>query len=123
MQRQRQRDTQPEVALRSCLHRRGLRFRVNYPLAGIARRSADIAFPRRKLAIFIDGCFWHGCPEHGTYPKQNAAWWQQKIGENRKRDKDTDARLAAAGWSAVRVWEHEHPYECADRIVARLREL
>jgi DNA mismatch endonuclease (patch repair protein) len=106
MKRQRQRDTAPELALRSRLHRQGLRFRVNHPLPGLRRRG-DIVFPGARVAVFVDGCFWHGCPEHGTWPKRNAEWWRAKIEANRERDRDTDARLAEAGWLAVRVWEHE----------------
>lgn len=106
MKSQRQRDTAAEVALRSLLHRRGLRFRVHYPLPNL-RRRADIAFPRLRIAVFVDGCFWHGCPEHGTWPKRNADWWREKIEANRRRDADTDARLGDQGWKVVRIWEHE----------------
>lgn len=111
MQSQRQRDTASEVALRSLLHRRGLRFRVHYPLPNL-RRRADIAFPRLRIAVFVDGCFWHGCGEHGTWPKQNTDWWRQKIETNRRRDADTDARLADQDWKVIRIWEHE-PVEIA----------
>jgi DNA mismatch endonuclease (patch repair protein) len=112
MQRQRQRDTAVELALRSLLHRRGFRFRVHYPL----RRRADIAFPALRIAVFCDGCFWHGCPEHGTWPKENAAWWRAKIEANQARDEDTDARLVAAGWVAIRVWEHDAPDRAAATV-------
>jgi DNA mismatch endonuclease (patch repair protein) len=106
MQAARQRDTAPELAARSELHRRGLRFYVNRaPLPSLQRR-ADIVFPRRRLAVYIDGCFWHGCPEHGTWPKANAEWWRTKIEANRARDRDTDRRLKEAGWTVVRGWEH-----------------
>jgi DNA mismatch endonuclease, patch repair protein len=115
MQRQRQRDTGAEMALRSLLHRRGLRFRIHYPLPGL-RRRADIAFPRARIAVFVDGCFWHGCPEHGTWPKENADWWREKIEGNRRRDRDTDSKLFENGWQAIRVWEHERP-ESAARII------
>jgi len=116
MKLQRQRDTAPELALRSLLHRRGLRFRVDYPLPG-SRRRADIVFRRARLVVFVDGCFWHSCPEHGTWPKQNADWWRQKIETNQRRDRDTDQRLAATGWMVVRVWEHEDPLRAAERII------
>lgn len=119
MQRQRRRDTVPEMALRSELHRRGRRYRVHYRLQG-TRRTADISFPASKVAVFVDGCFWHGCPEHGTKPKANRAWWRAKIAANISRDRDTDAKLAQLGWRSVRVWEHERPAEAADRIEAAL---
>jgi DNA mismatch endonuclease (patch repair protein) len=115
MKSQRQRDTAAEMALRSLLHRRGLRFRVHYALPSL-RRRADIAFPRQRIAVFVDGCFWHGCPEHATWPKQNADWWRDKIEANRRRDADTDARLKEQGWSVVRVWEHEAPEPAAQTI-------
>jgi DNA mismatch endonuclease (patch repair protein) len=115
MQDQRRRDTRPELALRSALHRTGFRFRVDYRLPG-TRRWADIAFPGRQLAVFVDGCFWHGCPEHGTWPKANGAWWREKIEANRSRDRDTDARLAELGWRVVRVWEHEEPADAVERV-------
>ena len=115
MRSQRQRDTAAETALRSLLHRHGLRFRVHYALPGL-RRRADIAFPRLRIAVFADGCFWHGCPEHGTWPKQNADWWREKIEGNRRRDADTDSRLEAQGWTVIRVWEHEEAEAAADAI-------
>ena len=120
MQNARRRDTKPEIALRSELHGRGLRFFVDRaPLAG-SRRRADIVFPRGRVAVYIDGCFWHGCPMHATWPKANAAWWREKIERNRARDVDTDAKLRAAGWIPVRVWEHEPASVAADSIVAVL---
>lgn len=119
MKRQRRRDTAPELALRSELHRRGLRYRVDYPLPGM-RRRADIAFPRQRVAVFVDGCFWHGCPKHGTWPKTSETWWRAKIEANRTRDRDTDARLSAAGWISVRVWEHESPPTAATRVADEL---
>jgi DNA mismatch endonuclease, patch repair protein len=115
MKSQRQRDTAPEIAVRSLLHRRGLRFRVHYPLP-VSRRSADIAFPRRQVAVFVDGCFWHGCPEHRTWPKKNAEWWRAKIEANRTRDADTDRALEMAGWTSIRIWEHESPTDVAEAI-------
>jgi len=121
MQSARQRDTAPERAVRSELHRRGLRFFVDRAPLPSLRRRADIVFSRRRVAVYIDGCFWHGCPEHGTWPKANAAWWRAKIEANQARDRDTDERLAAAGWSVVRAWEHEAPGDIADRVVEVLR--
>jgi DNA mismatch endonuclease (patch repair protein) len=112
----RRRDTVPELALRRVLHARGLRFRVNYPIPGQGRRTIDIAFTRPRVAVFVDGCFWHGCPEHGTRPQKNSAWWQAKLAANRARDADSDAVLRDLGWSVLRVWEHEPPELAAARI-------
>lgn len=120
MKAQRRRDTAPEIALRSALHRRGLRFRVDYKLPSM-RRRADIAFPRARVAVFVDGCFWHGCPEHGTTPKANADWWKEKIKANQQRDQNTDRRLHELGWDSIRVWEHEAPAEVAHWIADLLR--
>lgn len=120
MQRQNRRDTKPELALRRELHRRGRRFFVDRPpLAGL-RRRADLVFPRRRVAVYVDGCFWHSCPVHATHPKNNADWWAQKLAANVARDRDTDERLTAAGWTVVRVWEHEDPTAAADRVQAAL---
>jgi DNA mismatch endonuclease, patch repair protein len=121
MTSQRQRDTKGELELRSLLHRRGLRFRVHALLPGSRRRS-DIVFARARVAVFVDGCFWHGCPEHGTWPKQNADWWREKIEANQRRDRDTNARLRAAGWTVIRVWEHEDPTQAADQIAEIVRQ-
>jgi DNA mismatch endonuclease (patch repair protein) len=116
MKAAKQRDTAPEMALRMALHQRGLRYRVDVsPLKGI-RRRADIVFRPVKVAVFVDGCFWHGCPIHGTWPKANAEFWREKIERNRQRDADTDCRLINAGWVVIRVWEHEDPEETAERI-------
>ncbi|GAA4991431.1 hypothetical protein GCM10023205_74370 [Yinghuangia aomiensis] len=116
MSRQKSRDTQLELNLRKALHASGLRYRVHRrPLKGI-RREADVVFGPARVAVFVDGCFWHGCPEHATWPKNNAEFWRNKIEGNRVRDADTDARLAAAGWLAVRIWEHESPAEAAERV-------
>lgn len=122
MQRTRTRDTPGEVALRKLLHNRGYRYRIDHKLPGLRRRG-DIVFPRDRLAVFVDGCFWHACPEHATWPKTNAEWWQEKILRNVARDRDTDRRLAEAGWAVVRVWEHEAPSEAADRIVDLITRL
>lgn len=117
MQRQRRRDTAPELALRSILHRRGFRFFVDRVVVS-SRRRADLVFPRARVAVFVDGCFWHGCPRHATWPKQNADWWRSKIEGNRKRDRDTDGQLREIGWLPVRVWEHEPAGDAANRIAA-----
>ncbi|WP_326782612.1 very short patch repair endonuclease [Streptomyces longwoodensis] len=126
MSRQGSRDTAPEVAVRKLLHASGLRYRVNVPVPGIPRRTIDIAFPRAKVAIFLDGCFWHGCPEHATHPKANADWWRAKLDKNMSRDADTTQHLINAGWTVLRFWEHESVDEVARRIadvVAAKREV
>lgn len=121
MQANKGRDTGPELALRSAVHALGLRYRVDArPLKGV-RRTADLVFTRARVAVFLDGCFWHGCPEHHTVAKTNAGFWAQKVETNRRRDRDTDATLAAAGWRSVRVWEHEDPAEAAERVRAAVR--
>lgn len=122
MKAARSRDTKPELALRSELHQRGLRFRVDQPvLEDRRRRRADLVFASRQVAVFVDGCFWHGCPTHGTWPKSNAEWWRAKINTNRARDADTNAELRRAGWIVVRVWEHELAVDSADRVEVALR--
>lgn len=118
MSRQKSRDTQVEIALRKALYAAGLRYRVHRrPVQGV-RREADIVFVGAKVAVFVDGCFWHGCPDHATWPKNNAEFWRTKIEGNRQRDIDTDTRLAEAGWLAVRVWEHEGADIAAHRVRA-----
>lgn len=116
-----QRDNALERALRSELHRRGLRFRVHVKLLAGNRRTIDIVFPASRIAVLVDGCFWHGCPEHGTWPKNNAEWWRAKIEANMARDRDTDRRLREIGWTVVRVWEHEPVSLAADRIERLVR--
>lgn len=116
MSRLGRRDTQPEVLIRSELHRRGLRFRLQQPVAFDRRRRVDIVFPREKIAIFVDGCFWHSCPDHATFPLANAEFWREKLARNVARDEDTNRRLADAGWHVIRVWEHEAPEAAAHRI-------
>ncbi|MDV6274471.1 very short patch repair endonuclease [Rhodococcus erythropolis] len=116
MSAQRRRDTKPEIAIRRELHRRGLRYFVDRaPVKGV-RRRADLVFPRRKVAVFVDGCFWHSCPQHATFPKNNAQWWTDKLAANVVRDRDTDARLAEQGWTVIRIWEHEDPLVAAERV-------
>lgn len=116
MQSNKSRDTKPELALRSAVHARGLRYRVSAkPLAGV-RRTADLVFTRAQVAVFLDGCFWHGCPEHHTVAAANATFWAEKVENNRARDRNTDERLAAAGWVSIRIWEHEDPQEAAARV-------
>ena len=120
MQSNRPRDTAPEVALRSALHRAGLRFfKHRRPVAGL-RCEADIVFPGRRVAVFVDGCFWHGCPEHATFPKTNAEWWARKLDANRRRDLANENALTAAGWTVVRIWEHESMANAVNRVHAVL---
>lgn len=116
MSRQTSRDTAPEVSLRRNLHALGLRYRVHVRPLPELRRTADIVFTRAKVAVFVDGCFWHSCPEHATRPTANAAWWAVKLARNVERDADTDRRLAETGWLAVRVWEHEDPVAASTRV-------
>lgn len=115
------RDTGPELRLRTALFLMGFRYRVDVRPIPTLRRKADLVFSRFKVAVFVDGCFWHGCPEHATWPKANRLFWRRKILGNRNRDRDTDAQLAAAGWRVVRVWEHEDPIKAAARIARVLR--
>lgn len=121
MQATARRDTAPEVSLRRCLHASGLHFRIDTPILPGLRRRADILFSGAKVAVFVDGCFWHCCPLHRTFPKANAAWWAEKLRTNRDRDRDTNRRLRKAGWYVERVWEHESPSEAAARIAATVR--
>ncbi|MET9083404.1 very short patch repair endonuclease [Streptomyces sp. NPDC004237] len=123
MRANRGKNTGPELALRRLLHQRGLRYRVDArPLAGFARR-ADLVFPGAKLAIFVDGCFWHGCQEHYRPATKNAEFWNEKIATNRSRDVDTTERLLEAGWTVVRVWEHDDVAVAAEQIEQLLRRL
>ena len=115
--------TKPEVALRSALHTAGLRFRKDFPLAldGVKVRP-DIVFTRAKVAVFVDGCFWHCCPIHGTQPSQNSDYWAPKLARNVERAREQDAVLAAHGWTAVRIWEHTPLEEAADTVQAAWRQ-
>lgn len=120
MQAIRGRDTQPEWLIRRLVHARGLRYRVSAkPLPGL-RRTADLVFRPSKVAVFVDGCYWHGCPEHYVRPKTNEEYWSGKVAVNVTRDRDTDARLTQAGWLVLRFWEHEPPEDCAVRIAAEV---
>lgn len=122
MSRAKRRGTAPEVLLRRELHRRGRRFRVVYKVPGNNRRTIDIAFPRQRLAVFLDGCFWHGCPEHGNKPTSNSEWWTQKLKANVSRDADTNEFLQKAGWQVLRFWEHTLVNVAADCIESALDE-
>jgi DNA mismatch endonuclease (patch repair protein) len=110
------RDTRAELRLRRELHRRGLRFRVSYQLPVNGRRLADVVFVPSRVAVFIDGCFWHGCEEHFRPPKSNTDWWVGKIERTRARDAETNKLLIKSGWMPLRVWEHESIQSAADRV-------
>jgi DNA mismatch endonuclease (patch repair protein) len=116
MKQTRQRDTPKELALRRELHRRGLRYYVDAPPLPGLRRRADLVFRGARVAVFVDGCFWHQCPVHGTMPASNRKWWSDKLAGNVARDRDTDQRLRAAGWRVVRVWEHDSTMSAARRV-------
>ncbi|WP_330177716.1 very short patch repair endonuclease [Streptomyces sp. NBC_01498] len=115
------RDTKPEKLLRSALHRRGLRYRVGVRPVSDLRRTADVVFTKARVAVFVDGCYWHGCPEHYRPAKKGAAFWQEKIAGNRARDTETNEALRQAGWLVVRVWEHEDPEEAAREVIEAVR--
>lgn len=110
------RDTRPELALRRCAHAAGLRYRVGIRPIPAVRRTADLVFPRRKVAVFMDGCFWHRCEAHFKLPRTNRDYWSNKIERNAVRDRDTDDLLVAAGWTVIRIWEHERPEGAVARI-------
>lgn len=119
-------DTRPEKALRSALHRRGLRFRKDHRIdTPTLRVRVDIAFTRQRLAVFVDGCFWHSCPVHRTVPRRNAAYWTPKLDANRRRDARVNRALLDAGWLVLRVWEHEDPHGVAkevESVIGRRRD-
>jgi DNA mismatch endonuclease (patch repair protein) len=120
MSRIRGRNTKPEIALRAVLWSLGVRYRLHYPIAG----RPDVVFPRERVAVFVDGCFWHGCPEHSVKPKTNSAFWRDKLGKNVERDRRNEIELTEIGWVFVRFWEHEvvrSPKECAAVVLALLK--
>lgn len=119
MARVRSRDTAAELALRRELHRRGRRFFVQRHLLG-DRRTVDVVFPAARVAVFVDGCFWHSCPRHGTQSHTNSRWWAEKLARNVERDRRTTVELAALGWTVVRIWEHESIESAADIVEATL---
>lgn len=124
MRRNPRRDTGPEVAVRSELHQRGLRFRKDLPLRVPGRVvRPDIAFTRQRLAVFIDGCFWHACPIHGNQPRVNTDYWQPKLKRNIERDQAVNQALGAADWHVLRAWEHEPAPEVATRVQLALHNL
>lgn len=118
------RDTRPEVAVRSILHRRGLRFRKRFTIKLDGRRwtQPDVVFTRARVAVYIDGCFWHACPDHCHKPRANAHYWTPKLARNVERDRDTDRQLADRGWLVVRAWEHEAPEDVANEVQRALAE-
>ncbi|MCU1221950.1 MAG: mismatch endonuclease Vsr [Edaphobacter sp.] len=121
MQGNRSRDTGPEIAVRCAVHALGMRYRVAERPVTTLRRTADMVFSRVRVAIFVDGCFWHGCPAHHLPPKSNAEYWAVKIATNKARDAHTTASLEAAGWTVMRFWSHEEPDGVAARIAAEVR--
>ena len=118
----RNRDTKPELVIRSAVHRRGLRYRVAARPLPRLRRTADLVFRPARVAVFIDGCFWHGCPEHYAEPRTNAAYWSEKVARNKQRDSDTNQQLRDAGWTVLRYWEHEPIHAVVEDIVATVED-
>lgn len=117
MKSNRRRDTLPELAVRRLLHAAGVRYRVDFaPLHGL-RSRADIVFTRRRIAVYIDGCFWHGCPLHASSPKTNTDYWLPKLAANAARDEEATQRLRHAGWTVLRFWEHENPVDVSSKII------
>jgi DNA mismatch endonuclease, patch repair protein len=121
MRANRKRDTGPELRLRKHLHRLGLRYQLGRRIATTPPVVPDVVFPRAKVAVFVDGCFWHGCPIHGVQPKVNSSYWFAKISLNRRRDQAVDENLIGLGWQAIRIWEHEDPREAAARVKSIVR--
>jgi DNA mismatch endonuclease (patch repair protein) len=118
MQSNRHRDTSPEVSVRRALHRAGFRFRKHYRALPGRRGNVDIAFPKLRIAVFVDGCFWHSCPKHATRPATNGDWWGSKLEATVARDRRTDAELISGGWLVLRFWEHATAAEVVDSLVA-----
>lgn len=121
MRSNRRRDTKPELKIRRRLHASGFRYRVDFRLESDLRVNADIVFTRARVAVFIDGCFWHGCPLHATTPKTNSQYWIPKLARNAERDRTSEAALRQKGWLVLRYWEHQDPEEVADSIAAVVR--
>lgn len=119
MKGNRKRDTKPEVAIRSARHARGLRFRKDFPIRPDDGRPirADIVFTRARVVVFVDGCFWHRCPDHGNEPRSNQSYWSPKLRRNVERDVEANQRLQHAGWQVLRVWEHEDPLKASARVI------
>ena len=115
------RDTPFELAVRRRVHARGLRYRVDRTVAAGSRVRPDLSFAGPRIAVFLDGCFWHSCPEHRTTPRTNRAWWTRKLDANRERDRRRRRELEAAGWTVLRFWEHEDPGAVAAEIEHAVR--
>jgi DNA mismatch endonuclease (patch repair protein) len=122
MQGNRSRDTTPEIELRRLVHSSGLRYRVNARPLPSVRRTADMVFRPAKVAVFVDGCFWHRCPDHATDPKTNSDYWKPKLERNVERDRETDRLLAESGWLSIRIWEHEDLSQAALQIAKTVRQ-
>jgi DNA mismatch endonuclease (patch repair protein) len=124
MRANRKSDTRPELALRSALHSLGLRYRLGTPVRAQAVRVVpDVLFGRARVAVFLDGCFFHQCPDHGVQPRSNAAYWTPKLARNVERDRRVDAALRADGWTVIRIWEHEDPRTSAAKVASAVRDL
>jgi DNA mismatch endonuclease (patch repair protein) len=121
MSRARRRDTEPEMLIRKEAHRRGLRYRVDAAIPGMPRRRADMIFAGAKVAVFVDGCFWHSCPEHTSIPRANREWWVAKLEANQVRDRATNSHLEGLGWTVLRFWEHEDPLTAVDAVEKAVR--
>ena len=121
MRATRQVDTDAEMDVRRELHRRGLRYRVDYPIRGVTRARPDIVFTKQKVAVFIDGCFWHSCSQHATTPRANQNWWVEKLAANVERDGRHQSELENAGWLVLRFWEHEDPEDVVSHVESEVR--
>lgn len=122
MRSNRSRDTAPELAIRRLVHGSGLRYRVDIKPIPDLKRRGDLIFTRAQVVVFVDGCYWHGCPKHFKTPKTNSAYWLNKIEKNIARDHDTNVRLEAAGWTVLRYWEHEDSDRVANDVISRVRK-
>lgn len=122
MQANRSKNTSPELALRRLLHANGLRYRVNSRPLKSVRRTADVVFSKLRVAIFVDGCFWHACPEHYREPQTHAEYWRPKIARNLERDAEINALLEAEGWLVLRFWSHQEPGEVASTVTAEIQK-
>lgn len=125
MQANRRRDTKPERLLRSILHTRGRRYRIDYPIRtahGVRPIRPDIVFTQARLVVFIDGCFWHSCPQHSSQPKANSSYWEAKLDENIRRDQRNTEALESAEWRVLRIWTHTAPDDAADLVDGALKD-